>query len=271
MSIPILTKIKSENKFHYFVVPPRSGSNFMERLILLRKNFYDIDIWYQDDLIPLPKLDIDKLHIEFYGRNPYRRLVSGFFIHWTKPTVEDLHEDKLESGQSVIRRSDIIKLPKEKKILKFSRFVEILYALYKTYESDKWHSKIARGHCRLQHSMVLDPHIVSTGNHLCKDVGYIEPFGESVDSIRIEYKQIEDLENNFVLKENWKSTEHPDFGDYIRFMKTEYKDKEEYLNSFSKLGWENDTHMDYYNSDVLKMVNEIYEKDFELWNYEVIV
>jgi hypothetical protein len=115
MSLPILTKIKSENKFHYFVVPPRSGSNFMERRILLEKNFYDIDIWYQHELNPLPKLDIDKLHIEFYGRNPYKRLVSGFFLHWAKPTVEDLHEDKLDSYQSVIRRSDIIKLPKEKK------------------------------------------------------------------------------------------------------------------------------------------------------------
>ena len=259
MSTPILTNIKSENKFHYFVIPNRSGSSFMERHILLEKNFYDIDIWYQHELNPLPKLDIDKLHIEFYGRNPYKRLVSGFFLHWAKPTVEDLHENKLDPYQGVIKRSDIIKLPKEKKILKFSRFVEILYALYKTYERDRWYSKIARGHCRLQHTLVSE------------NIGYIEPFGKSVDSIRIQYKQIEDLENNFVLKENWKSTEYPDFGDFVRYVKTEYKDKEKYLNSYSALGYDNDSYMDYYNSDVLKMVNEIYEKDFELWNYEVIV
>lgn len=271
MSTPILTNIKSENKFHYFVIPNRSGSSFMERHILLEKNFYDIDIWYQHELNPLPKLDIDKLHIEFYGRNPYKRLVSGFFLHWAKPTVEDLHENKLDPYQSVIMRGDIVKLPKEKKILKFSRFVEILYALYKTYERDRWHSKIARGHCRLQHTLVFYPQTVSTGNHLCKNIGYIEPFGKSVDSIRIQYKQIEDLENNFVLKENWKSTEYPDFGDFVRYVKTEYKDKEKYLNSYSALGYDNDSYMDYYNSDVLKMVNEIYEKDFELWNYEVIV
>jgi|TARA_Y100000310_G_C20544662_1_gene745027 hypothetical protein len=265
MSIPILTKIKSENKFHYFVIPTRSGSSFMERHILLEKNFYDINAWYSHELNPLPKLDIDKLHIEFYARNPYRRLVSGFFFHWLKPEVYDLHEDTKEN-----QRGKILTSSKEKKISKFSWFVEILYAIYKTYPYEKWWSKLAQGHTEIQHKM-LKISTVTAGNHLCEDIGYIEPFGESVDSIRIEYKQIEDLENNFVLKENWKSTEHPDFGDYIRFMKEEYKDKEEYLNSFSKLGYSNDTYMDYYNSDVLKMVNEIYEKDFELWNYEAIV
>ena len=110
----------------------------------------------------------------------------------------------------------------------------------------------------------------TTGNHLCEDIGYIEPFAESVDRVRIEYKQIEDLENNFVLKENWKSTEHPDFGDFVKYMKTEYKDKEKYLNSYSELGYDNDSYMDYYNPVLLKMVNEIYLKDFELWNYEMI-
>jgi hypothetical protein len=268
MSIPILAKIKSENKFHYFVIPTRSGSSFMEKHILDEKNFSNVNCWYSHDLNPLPKFDIDKLHIEFYARNPYRRLVSGFFFHWLKPKVYDLHEDNTHGIRQI--RGNILSISKEKKILKFGRFVETLYAMHRTYPHSKWKRKLAQGHIEIQHKM-LKISTVTTGNHLCEDIGYIEPFGESVDSIRIEYKQIEDLENNFVLKENWKSTEHPDFGDYIRFMKEEYKDKEEYLNSYSQLGYSNDTYMDYYNSDVLKMVNEIYEKDFELWNYEVIV
>ena len=45
-------------------------------------------------------------------------------------------------------------------------------------------------------------------------------------------------------------------------MKTEYKDKEKYLNSYSALGYDNDSYMDYYNSDVLKMVNEAYSKEY---------
>ena len=265
MSLPALAKIKSENKFYYFVVPTRAGSSFMERHILPEKNFSNVNCWYSHELNPLPKFDIDKLHIEFYARNPYRRLVSGFFLHWMKPSAYDLHEDTKEN-----QRGNILTISKEKKILKFGRFVETLYAINRTYSHGEWKSKVARGHMEIQHKM-LEISPVTAGNYLCEDIGYIEPFGQSVDSIRIEYKQIEDLENNFVLKENWKSTEHPDFGDYIRFMKEEYKDKEEYLHSYSQLGYSNDTYMDYYNSDVLKMVNEIYEKDFELWNYEVIV
>ena len=47
----------------------------MENSILLGKNFYDIKIWNQDDLIPLPKLDIDKLQDD--ADDLERQLVKG--------------------------------------------------------------------------------------------------------------------------------------------------------------------------------------------------
>ncbi len=212
MSLPILTKIKSENKFHYFVIASRAGSSFLERQVLLsEKNFYDINIWKQHELNPLPKFDIDKLHIEFYGRNPYRRLVSSFFYHWSNPTRFDLHD-------GVRIPNDIVGFTKEQKILKFRNFVETFYAMHKIYDYDRWRTKLAAGHFEIQHK-ILNGDLLCAGNHSCEDVGYIEPFNESVNSMKIKYKQIEDLENNFILKETWKSDKCPNFRDFVRRMK----------------------------------------------------
>ena len=251
--------VEVNNKKIRIIFPHKCGSGTFSNL--LRSGYFDVPILSEDD----KETPTEEIHV--YGRNPYRKTISSFF------QMKIMSDNHLEYGQRTMAD----------KVDEFRDFIRETKKVWEEYglvwnSTKKFEGKDYLG--------IHYNHILPT----CVDIfGCVWSSTKQYDHMTIPkhmeeikdevvFYQLEDVRNNFVLKDYWKKSNDSfkpfdDFDDYLdKYKKMKQNTKEErqqhhaYYNSTNMIR-KNAPYYIFYDDETMMSVNSMFDMDFKFFNY----
>ena len=250
--------VKVDNSLIRIVLPHKCGSSTFGDLI--QNNYFDVELIAIHD----QHTKCDNIYV--YGRTPYKKTISSFFQH----KLMSLGGDKYQKEYRDI--------PLENKIDEFRKFISETKQVWDKYGLmyDADNSNFQDYYDHISPS-TIDVFSAVWNLGLPYDKSKISKYLDSL-SDKITYLKLEDVRENFPLKNNWKHSKD-------RF--SLFRDFEDYLNKYELMRQETHheryEHHTYYNSTnilrnapyyvfydkpTLDIVNEMFEMDFRFYDYE---
>jgi len=251
--------VKVDNSLIRIILPHKCGSTTFGDLI--KNDYFDVEIIAIND----PHTKCDNIYV--YGRTPYKKTISSFF------------QQKYISSGIAKSQEEYLKIPLENKIDEFRKFISEIKQAWDKY--GLMYDEKLMPHLRDYYSHI-QPTTIDVFNAVWDMDLPFDKFkiGEYVDSLsdKITFLKLEDVRNNFPLKDNWKRSDDrfalfKDFEDYLNkyeLMRQETHDERYehhvYYNSTNIL--RNAPYYVFYDKPTLDIVNELFEMDFRFFDYE---
>ena len=238
------------------IFPHKCGSGTFSNL--LRSGYFDVPILSEDD----KRTPTEEIHV--YGRNPYRKAISSFF------QMKLMSDRNIDYGERTIAH----------KVDEFRNFIRETKKVWEEYGFIYNATKDFTEDLKIHYNHILPTCVDIFGcvwNTLKKYHHMKIP--QHMEEIKDEmiFHQLEDVRNNFVLKDYWKES-----SDSFR----PFDDFDDYLNKYESM--KHNTHDDrykhhvfynstnlirkspyyiFYDEETMKSVNSMFDMDFKYFNY----
>tara|TARA_A100001388_G_scaffold275230_1_gene260346 strand:+ start:3840 stop:4655 length:816 start_codon:yes stop_codon:yes gene_type:complete len=237
------------------IFPHKCGSGTFSNL--LRSGYFDVPLISTNDR----ETPTEETHV--YGRNPYRKTISSFF------QMKIMSDSNLEYGQRTIAD----------KVDEFRNFICETKKVWEEYGLIYNATKDFTEDLEIYYDHIL-PTCVDIFGCVRKSEEYdhmnIPKHMEEIKD-KVIFHQLEDIRNNFVLKDYWKKTTDSfapfdSFNDYLdkyKSMKqntdTELYQHHKYYNSTNLI--RKSPYYIFYDEETLKSVNSMFDMDFKFFDY----
>ena len=240
------------------IFPHKCGSGTFSNLI--RQGYFDVPLIAENE----KEMATEETHV--YGRNPYKKTISSFF------QMKLMEDSNIEYGER----------PTDEKVDEFRNFIRETKKVWEEYgvvwnSTKKFEGKDYLG--------IHYNHIVST----CVDIfGCVWDITKNYDPMnvpkhmeeikdKIIFYQLENVRNNFVLRDYWKKTTDTfkpfdDFNNYLDKYKSMRQDT--HTQRYQHHTYYNSTNLVrkspyyiFYDEETMMSVNSMFDLDFKYFNY----
>jgi len=225
------------------VIPHRCGSGFIENLI--NDNCFDVEVLGVS--VPVGNVaEIDReeyphtigtVKCVTYGRNPYKRIVSSFIEN------SNMYNVPLNTSKSQV-------------ISTFRNFIKKTKSVWE--EHGDWYQTLPNQLPLVKYWDHFQPTYNDVMSALSWDTG-----------VKCQHLKLEHVNDNFPLKKYWRSNNDITWeeitSNYYSQRNTR-KNRELYHSSKYPV---NMSTSQFYDNYIIKLVNEMFEKDFKMFDYDV--
>ena len=251
--------VELDNKKIRLIFPHKCGSGTFGNLI--EQGYFDVDVIAFDE----QEIPTDEIHV--YGRNPYKKTISSFF------QMQLMNDDQNKYSEKSA----------PEKVDEFRDFVRETKKVWEEYgliwnSTKRFEGKDYLG-IHYNHIVPTTVDIFGVVWSPLKKYHHMK-IPQHMEEIKDEmiFHQLEDVRNNFVLKDYWKESSDSfrpfdDFDDYLEKYKTmKQNTKEErhqhhaYYNSTNMIR-KNVPYYIFYDEETMMSVNSMFDMDFKFFNY----
>ena len=238
------------------IFPHKCGSGTFSNLI--RQGYFDVPLIAENE----KEILTEEIHV--YGRNPYRKAISSFF------QMKLMDDSSMEYG----------KRPTDEKVGEFRNFIRETKKIWEQYGLIYNATKDFTEDLEIHYNHIL-PTCVDIFGCIWSPLKQYDhmTIPKHMEEIKDEvvFYQLEDVRNNFVLKDCWKQSSDSfrpfgDFDDYLdkyKEMKQDTKDGKYqhhvYYNSTNLI--RKSPYYIFYDEETIKLVNSMFDMDFKYFNY----
>jgi len=251
--------VEVNNKKIRLIFPHKCGSGTFGNLI--EQGYFDVDVIALDE----KEIPTDEIHV--YGRNPYKKTISSFF------------QMQLMNGN----QNEYSEKSAPEKVDEFRDFVRETKKVWEEYgviwnSTERFEGKDYLG----IHYNHIVPTTVDIFGCVWSQDGYYDPMKieEYMNQIKnkMTFLQLEDVRNNFALKDYWKISSDSfkafdDFNHYLEKYKSMEQNTEQerhqhhaYYNSTNMIR-KNAPYYIFYDEETMMSVNSMFDLDFKFFNY----